>query len=170
MQRLLVGGIACLVATTAAQPARSGGVLATATPASAAAWPEPVPVVAASLDPTAVTAQVPTTKYCRQTFGMPCYDPVQIRGAYGVPKLVGLDGTGATIAIVDSFGSPTIRHDLHDFDRAFGLPAPPSFKIVHPSGAIPAWDGSDERVGWAVETTLDVEYAHAMAPGANIIL
>jgi subtilase family serine protease len=80
-------------------------------------------------------------------------------------------GKGTTIVIVDSFGSPTIRHDLAVFDSTFNLPAPPSFTITQPAGAVPPYDpGNSDMVGWAGETTLDVEWAHTIAPGANILL
>ena len=82
-----------------------------------------------------------------------------------------MTGKGATIVIVDSFGSPTIRSDLATFDQTFGLPAPPSFKIIQPAGAVPPYDPTNsDMIGWAGETTLDVEYAHTIAPGANILL
>jgi subtilase family serine protease len=71
---------------------------------------------------------------------------------------------------VDSFGSPTIRHDLAVFDATFDLTAPPSFTIIQPAGAVPAYQASSDREGWAGETTLDVEYAHTMAPDASILL
>lgn len=115
----------------------------------------------------------PTTSDCRKLFGIYCYSPLQIEAAYQTPTLYkqGLTGTGETIAIVDSFGSPTITADLATFDSAFGLPAPPSFKIITPAGAIPPFDPNNATmVGWAEETSLDVEYAHSMAPGANILL
>ena len=55
--------------------------------------------------------------------------------------------------------------------RDSGLPAPPSFTIIHPAGAIPPYNQRNGlMVSWAEETSLDVEYAHAMAPGANILL
>jgi subtilase family serine protease len=80
-------------------------------------------------------------------------------------------GRGATIVIVDSYGSPTIKHDLGVFDQAFGLPAPPSLRIIQPAGKVPAYNpGNSDMVGWASETTLDVEYAHTVAPGANLLL
>jgi subtilase family serine protease len=101
-----------------------------------------------------------------------CYGPTQIQQAYNLPALFskGITGTGETIVIVDSFGSPTIGHDLKVFDRTFGLPAPPSFNVIQPAGPIPPYTGTGPAVGWAGETNLDVEYAHAMAPGANILL
>ena len=82
-----------------------------------------------------------------------------------------MTGRGKTIVIVDSFGSPTIQNDLKVFDQTFNLPAPPSFKIIQPAGAVPPYDPTNsDMVGWAGETTLDVQYAHTIAPGANILL
>ncbi len=73
--------------------------------------------------------------------------------------------------IVDSFGSPTIERDLKHFDTAFHLPAPPSLQVIQPAGAVKPFEpGSVEMSGWAGETTLDVEYAHTMAPQASILL
>ena len=73
--------------------------------------------------------------------------------------------------LVDSFGSPTIKSDLSTFDQAYGLPAPPSFKIIQPAGKVPPFNPNNSgQVNWGVETSLDVEYSHAMAPGANILL
>ena len=86
-------------------------------------------------------------------------------------ELKGLTGKGTTIVIVDSFGSPTIANDVHQFDSDFGLPDPPSLKVIQPAGPVPPFDvTNDDMTGWAFETTLDVEYAHAIAPGANILL
>jgi subtilase family serine protease len=118
-------------------------------------------------------AQPPTTAECESDFGIACYNPNQLENAYGMPLLyrAGLTGAGQTIAIVDSFGSPTIQSDLATFDSETGLPAPPSFTIIQPDGAVPPYDPNDaDSVGWAEESSLDVEYAHAMAPGANILL
>jgi len=115
----------------------------------------------------------PTTAACEQAYKVACFDPAQIRQAYHLPSLYarGVTGKGATIVIVDSFGSPTIRNDLRVFDRAFGLPAPPAFQIIQPAGPIPRFDpANSDMVGWAGETTLDVEWAHAVAPGARLLL
>jgi subtilase family serine protease len=101
------------------------------------------------------------------------YTPAQIRAAYFVRPLLraGITGKGQSIAIVDSFGSPTIRHDLAVFDRTFRLPAPPALLIIHPAGRIPRFNPNNATMtGWAFETTLDVEWAHVMAPGARIVL
>jgi subtilase family serine protease len=109
----------------------------------------------------------PTTAQCEAQFQVACYSPNQIERAYDLPALYakGYNGAGKTIVIVDSFGSTTVRHDLAVFDAAFHLPAPPSFKIIQPAGAVP-----HPNSGWAGETDLDVEYSHAIAPGANILL
>ena len=57
------------------------------------------------------------------------------------------------------------------FDQETNLPAPPSFRIIQPAGAVPPYDSTNfDMGGWGLETSLDVEYAHAMAPGANILL
>ena len=114
----------------------------------------------------------PTDAYCRKHFGSPCYSPQEMRTAYGVNNLLnhGFDGKGQTIIIIDSFGSPTIAHDLKVFDAGYGLPDPPSFKVYSPLGTKPFDPTNGTMVGWAFETTLDVEWAHSMAPGASIAL
>lgn len=91
------------------------------------------------------------------------YTPGQIRHAYGFDQL-GLDGSGQTIAIVDAYDDPTIASDLHVFDQAFGLPDPEFVKYVPTSGT------PQYNAGWAGEIALDVEWAHAIAPGAQIVL
>jgi subtilase family serine protease len=119
------------------------------------------------------TKQPPTTADCEADFQVACYEPGQIQQAYGTPRLYaqGITGKGETIIIVDSFGSPTIQADLATFDQTFGLPAPPSFEIYQPAGAVPPFDPTNgDMLGWAGETTLDVEYAHTIAPGASIVL
>jgi subtilase family serine protease len=118
-------------------------------------------------------AQPPTTADCEAALGVACYEPTQVQQAYGLPTLysTGVTGTGETIVIVDAFGSPTITADLSTFDSTFGLPAPPSFTVLQPAGTVPPYDLTNASMqGWAGETTLDVEYAHTIAPGANIVL
>src|SRR5216684_8492434 len=110
-----------------------------------------------------------------------CYSPSFIKKAYEFPSTSTLDGTGQTIVIVDAFGSPTIVNDLALFDARFGIPAPPSFTIFCGNSATPLDPTTCPKVninvnplhdefGWTIETSLDVQYAHAMAPGANIVL
>lgn len=99
--------------------------------------------------------------------------PAQIRTAYDMWPLYanGIDGKGQTIVIVDPFGSPLIRQDLQHFDASFRLPAPPSFRVITPAGPVPpGGGGGQERQTSAIETTLDVEWAHVMAPAASIVL
>ena len=113
------------------------------------------------------------TADCEKADSIACFSPDQLRAAYHLPPLYakGITGKGVTIMVVDSFGSPTIKADLAAFDQQFGYPAPPKFTVIAPVGKIPAFkpDNTD-MAGWAQETTLDVEYAHALAPGANILL
>ena len=77
------------------------------------------------------------------------------------------DGTGQTIAIVDAFDHPTIARALKAFDATFGLAAPPSFRKVDQRGGT-HYPPADP--GWSIEIALDVEWAHAIAPGASILL
>ncbi len=115
----------------------------------------------------------PTSAQCEQQYQVACYDPAQLQQAYNLSPLYGRDinGRGRTIVVVDVFGSPTIRSDLSQFDSAMALPDPPSLRIIAPAGRIPGYNQDNpDMVGWAGETTLDVEWAHAVAPGANILL
>ena len=115
----------------------------------------------------------PTSAWCVRAFGINCYSPRQLQQAYDLPPLYarGLDGQGRTIVIVDAYGSPTIRHDLRVFDAGSGLPGPPSLRIIQPVGRVPRYDPDDpDVVSAAAETTTDVEAAHAIAPGASILL
>jgi subtilase family serine protease len=146
-------------------PTYSGGTRATASIAS-------VYLDAVTL-PYAPTAAPPATADCEAANGLACYTPDDVRAAYNLPALYarGATGKGVTIMIVDAFGSPTIKADLAAFDQQFGYPAPPKFTVIAPVGAIPPFNHKNkDMVDWAGETTLDVEYAHALAPGANILL
>ena len=112
-----------------------------------------------------------STSQCQAEFGISCYTPLQYHTAYDLNPLYsqGITGAGRTIVIVDSFGSPTIASDIKTFDAQFGLP---SLDLsIAKFGTIPPFNPNDSTmVGWAEETTLDVEYAHAIAPGAKIVL
>ena len=108
---------------------------------------------------------------CESVFRIDCYVPDQVEAAYKLPALYrrGTTGKGQTIVVVDAFGSPTIADDLLQFDQYLGLGTPP-LRIVQ-VGHVPAFDsGNADMIGWASETTLDVEYAHAGAPDAKIVL
>lgn len=88
------------------------------------------------------------------------YNPAQIRHAYGFDQIPA-DGSGQKIAIVDAYGNGSIQSDLDTFCTQFGLPRT-QVQIIGPNGS------TDK--GWALETALDVEWAHAIAPNATIIL
>ncbi|WP_100487331.1 S53 family peptidase [Sporolactobacillus pectinivorans] len=90
------------------------------------------------------------------------YDPSQIRSAYGINQL-SQTGAGQTIAVVDAYGSPTIQADLSTFDQQFGLSSA-NITEAYPQGK-PSTNG-----GWALETSLDAEWAHALAPDAQILV
>jgi subtilase family serine protease len=103
--------------------------------------------------------------------GPRCYQASQMENAYDVTPLLnkGLDGTGRTIVIIDAFGNPTMAQDLKTFDAGMGLPDT-DFSVIAPFGTDPFDINDPNQFGWAVETTLDVEWAHAIAPGAKIVL
>ena len=106
-------------------------------------------------------------------YGFACYTPNQFQKAYNLGPLYanGWTGKGKTIAIIDSFGDADRPGRPKVYDKAFGLPDPPSYQVIQPAGAVPPFDPTnDDMVGWAQEATLDIEMAHAMAPGANILL
>jgi subtilase family serine protease len=115
-----------------------------------------------------------TNPFCSTVNGVQtlvCYTPNDLKTAYNYPS--GLDGSGQTIVIVDAFGSPTVQSDLAAFDTQFGLPAPPGgLQVVCPSGCSSSSfnNAHHDVLGWAEETSLDVQWAHAMAPGAKLVL
>jgi subtilase family serine protease len=96
--------------------------------------------------------------------------PATIKFAYTFPTSLGA-GAGKTIAIVDAYDDPTAESDLGVFSSQYGLPACTTangcFKKVNQTGgkAYPRVDA-----GWALEISLDVQWAHAIAPGAKILL
>jgi subtilase family serine protease len=107
------------------------------------------------------------------TPGVVCYDPTQMRHAYGTDKLIdaGYAGATRTIVIIDAFQSPFLEDDLDAFDGDYGLPDRSTFFTqVAPDGLTPFDFGDDNMVGWSAEITLDVEWAHAIAPDAKIVL
>jgi subtilase family serine protease len=171
---LVVGGFALVAAVAGAglgAPSPVAG--SSAPPALASAALSGVIVRPGVIHVGRALASAPTTAVCEKDYQVACYEPAQIQQAYNLPALYasGVTGRGTTIVIVDSYGSPTIKNDLGVFDKTFNLPAPPSFTIIQPEGKVPAYDpASSDMVGWAGETTLDVEYAHTVAPGANILL
>ena len=111
----------------------------------------------------------------------PPFHPSQVQTAYGVTSLAGsADGAGMTIAIVDAYNYPNALTTLNTFSSTFGLPqfntGGPTFTQLNESGgtALPGVDTTGGSAGtgnnWELEEALDMEWAHAMAPKANIIL
>ena len=157
-------------------------------PSVSAALPAPHPTVTDYQFISAGTTP-PTEAQC-EAVGRTCFTPQAIQSAYNVAPLYaqGLNGRGITIAIVDSYGSDTMAHDLHVFDQAFGLPpmcgeegvtcaaGMPTFSELSINGtpATIAQPGNgthlEDKSAWALEVALDVETSHAIAPGANILL
>ncbi|GAC1423232.1 MAG: S53 family peptidase [Ktedonobacteraceae bacterium] len=89
--------------------------------------------------------------------------PSQFRKAYGI-DLLAKNGAGITVAIVEAYGNPNAQVDLNKYDKTYGLPAT-TITTVYPQGKV----GSVDE-GWALETDLDVQMVHALAPRAKIIL
>ena len=169
------GGLAAL---SIAVPAASVAVPAASavTTVTQVASVHPIPDVGGPIFRSGQFPAPQTIAQCQADLGINCYTPVQYRVAYDLNPLYSgaatgraITGAGKTIVVVDSFGSPTIESDLQTFDAQFGFPNP--VLQIDQFGTIPPFDPTNSTmVGWAEETTLDVEYAHSIAPGAKIIL
>jgi subtilase family serine protease len=167
--RRYVWAVAALSAATAALSIGVGGA-AGARPVSHAISVSPLIQGHVSAAPNATFGC--QTRPMDGSAGARCYQAKQIQTAYNVTPLLdrGINGAGRTIVVIDAFGSPTIASDLTTFDSVMGLPDP-NFTQIAPAGAPPAFDPNNgNQIGWGVETSLDVEWAHAIAPGANIVL
>jgi subtilase family serine protease len=157
---------------------------------ASAALPLPHPTVS-DFQQISASETPPTEAQCFSA-GRRCFTPDSLRAAYNLQPLydASLDGTGVTIAVIDSYGSDTMAHDLHVYNQAFGLPSMcgeegvtcktgmPTFSQLHVQGS-PATKappptskgtGQEDKSAWALEVALDVETAHSVAPGANILL
>ena len=171
-------GVAAGMAVLAAASTRSAS--------AKAAYPTPQPTVS---DYQFIKATTPTEADC-EAVARTCFTPQAIQSAYNLGPLYGQgwNGKGVTIAIVDSYGSDTMAHDLHVFDQAFGLqpmcgeegvtctPGMPKFSelALNGSPATKPQPGNgthlEDKSAWALEVALDVETSHAIAPQANILL
>jgi len=104
-------------------------------------------------------------------FHGPLYDyiPLHLHELYSLNPLyrLGLDGSGQIIVIINAYGDPYVGQALAAFDKDMGLPDPPKFYVIYYQATQFPTQGDP---GWGLETNLDVQWAHAMAPGANIIL
>jgi subtilase family serine protease len=133
----------------------------------------------------------PTEANCFSV-GRRCFTPTSMQNSYNLGPLYAAqdEGQGVTIAIIDSFGNPNMASDLANFDTHMGLPhlcgepgvtcsaGMPTFQHVYWNGVTQVkapppgsnGTGSQTRNIWALETSLDVEWAHTIAPQANILL
>ena len=138
------------------------------------------------------TSETPPTQAQCASVGRRCFGPQATQAAYNVGPLyaAGFNGAGETIAVVDSYGSDTMAHDLHVYDQAFGLQpmcgeegvtcaaGMPTFSQLAIQGspatkAPPSQNhspGQEAKSAWALEVALDVETSHSIAPMANILL
>ncbi|WP_210493531.1 S53 family peptidase [Patulibacter sp. SYSU D01012] len=106
---------------------------------------------------------------------VPCgYTGKQLRSAYGLRA--GQDGTGASVAIIDAYASPTIEEDANTWAARQGVPAFAAGQLDQ--SLTPYWltqvpetpgDAGDDPQGWYGEQTLDVEAVHGLAPGAKVV-
>ena len=178
----IAGGAALVVATCVA-------AFPTASPPDAN-YPAVVPAVSDFVQISS-SATPPTQAQCASA-GRRCFTPQSTRAAYNMGPLYadGHDGHGITIAIVDSYGSDTMAHDLHVYNQAFNLPSMCGEEAVTCTPGMPIFSrlslqgspatkappakskgtGQENKSAWALEVALDVETAHSMAPGANILL
>jgi subtilase family serine protease len=105
------------------------------------------------------------------TAAVHCFSPQQFQANYAIQPLLdsGVQGKGTTVVIIDAFQSITLNQDLTTFNSTFHLPDA-NLNVVAPDG-IPAWNPQDTNmIGWGAEITLDVEWVHAIAPQAKIVL
>jgi subtilase family serine protease len=138
------------------------------------------------------TSETPPTQAQCASVGRRCFGPQATQAAYNVGPLyaAGFNGAGQTIAIVDSYGSDTMAHDLHVYDQAFGLQPMCGEETVTCAAGMPTFSqlalqgspatkaspsqnhspGQESKSAWALEVALDVETSHAIAPMANILL
>jgi subtilase family serine protease len=158
--------------------------------AAAGNLPQPAPTIADYQFLS--TSQIPPAQADCNSVGRRCFNPMSMRNSYNLQPLydAGHSGQGVTIAIIDSFGNPNMASDLANFNNQMGLQhmcgepglacttGMPTFQHVYWNGqtqvkAPPPGSngtGTQTRNIWALETSLDVEWAHTIAPQANILL
>jgi subtilase family serine protease len=175
---LSVCGTAALISASAAAPVVASTSL-------------PLPVPAVSEYQFMSSGATPPAESDCFAAGRRCFTAASIEASYNLPALyaAGDEGQGVTIAIIDSFGNPNMASDLANFDTQMGLPhmcgepgqacgsGIPTFQHVYWNGKTQVkapppnskGTGLQDRNAWALETSLDVEWAHAMAPLANIL-
>jgi subtilase family serine protease len=104
---------------------------------------------------------------------VPDYTASQLQAAYGLTDAYkqGLNGKGQTVVLLEAYGYPTIEQDANAFSTLNGLPQLNSsnFQIVYPEGQ-PVSSQAGILTGWNTEIAIDVQWAHAIAPGAKIVV
>jgi subtilase family serine protease len=177
------------LAVLAAGVLASVGLVAAGDGGAVSALPAPSPTV--SDFQFLATSETPPTEANCFSVGRRCFTPTSMRNSYNLASLyaAGHSGQGVTIAIIDSFGNPNMASDLKVFNDQMGLAhmcgepgatcsaGTPSFQHVFWNGrtVVKAPPPSSQGVGiqtrniWALEVALDVEWAHAIAPQANIL-
>jgi subtilase family serine protease len=111
----------------------------------------------------------PPIRILRQNLAGPTgISPAQMQVAYGFSQIAN-QGAGQTVAIIDAFDNPNVESDLAVFSTQFGLPPCTTqngcFQKVYATGTQPRGN-----TGWGLEMSLDVQWVHAIAPQAKIIL
>ena len=156
------------------------GVLALALTAAATAGAKPL--VSGVHQQTAKEARVearslafpPTVHQCLKLIAIRCYSPAQLRAAYNLGSAVRRGQRPARARRSRSSTRSARRRSSTTSTSStstFGLPDTAVRQSSQPAGAVPPFDPTNgDHVGWAQESTLDVEAAHAIAPGANILL
>lgn len=179
----------CFVPAAAAVLAAVGMVPTVLVSSTASGMPLPTPTIGEYQFIS--SSQVPPTEADCFSVGRRCFTPTSIRNSYNLSPLyaAGHSGQGMTIAIIDSFGNPNMASDLQVFNAKMGLThmcgepgvacgaGTPTFQHVYFNGktvvkAPPSGShgtGLQTRNIWALETALDVEWAHSVAPLANIL-
>lgn len=134
-------------------------------------------------------SEVPPTQAQCASVRRRCFAPQAFRASYGLETLPD-GGQGKTIAVIDAFGNPNMAHDLHVFNKAFGFTALcgeegvsgaacaglGTFSTLNLGGSVfhvipgNGTTGQQDSSGWAIETALDVEWAHVTAPKASIVM
>jgi len=187
--RLLAICGATAIATTGA--GLGGVALSGVTLSGVAAGALPAPVPALEDFQLLSTGVTPPSESDCFAIGRRCFTASAMENSYNLPPLYALGdkGQGVTIAIIDSFGNPNMESDLANFDTQMGLPHMCGEPNAACGTGIPTfqhmfWDGKTEvkqkpanahdpglqdRTAWTLETSLDVEWAHAIAPLANIV-
>jgi subtilase family serine protease len=182
----IVGGAGVVIAlaiAVAASPGRSPSG-----PDYSASLMRPASIPSVELEPLAAFRAAPNSQPpvdCSSAFGSPspvfCYGPADLHAAYDFPSgPKAPTGAGQTILIVDAYATDyeaatgdSLNDDLALFDQVFGIPPLPGGVTIVPGPASTCSgppDCSGDPYGWAGEIALDVEWAHAMAPGARIVL